>query len=55
MKPEDFEAPPQPKPAPPGQMELFEPGPGRTRVKPKPQVECPIWTLSLLDVDGLEE
>jgi hypothetical protein len=55
MRPEDFEAPPQPKPAPPGQMELFEPGPGRARVKPTPQPDCPVGTLSLLDIVDAEE
>ncbi|MGW7237003.1 hypothetical protein [Streptomyces sp. NPDC054804] len=50
MSREDFEAPPKPKPAPPGQMELFEPGPGRARAKPRLPEECPMGTLSLLDL-----
>ncbi|WP_236244266.1 hypothetical protein [Streptomyces sp. CC210A] len=50
MKREDFEAPPRPRPAPPGQMELFEPGPGRARAKPRHPEECPIGTMSLLDL-----
>lgn len=50
MTREDFEAPLRPKPAPPGQMELFEPGPGRAKPKPKLPEECPIGTMSLLDL-----
>lgn len=55
MRREDFEAPPRPKPGPPGQMELFEPGPARTKVKPGPPEECPMGTLSLLDLLTAEQ
>ncbi|MCH0562190.1 hypothetical protein [Streptomyces sp. MUM 2J] len=50
MRREDFEAPPRSKPAPPGQMELFEPGPGRAKAKSRLPEECPIGTMSLLDL-----
>ncbi len=50
MRREDFEAPPRPKAAPPGQMELFEPGPARAKAKPHLPQECPMGTLSLLDL-----
>ncbi|WP_431991969.1 hypothetical protein [Streptomyces albogriseolus] len=50
MRPEDFEAPPRPKPAPPGQMELFEAGPTKAKAKPGRPEECPMGTLSLLDM-----
>ncbi|MER5223808.1 hypothetical protein [Streptomyces flaveus] len=55
MSREDFEAPPDPKSAPPGQMELFEPGSGRVKAKSKPPEECPAGTLSLLDLSGVDE
>ncbi|KPI15703.1 hypothetical protein OK074_2148 [Actinobacteria bacterium OK074] len=55
MKREDFEAPPQSKPASPGQLELFEPGPGRGRAKPRVGADCPVGTLSLLDLVGPDE
>ncbi|MER6010210.1 hypothetical protein [Streptomyces bluensis] len=55
MRREDFEAPPQAKPAPPGQMQLFEAGPTRAKPKPRPQADCPAGTLSLLDILSAEE
>lgn len=55
MSREDFEAQPDPKPAPPGQMELFEPEPGKVKAKSKPSEECPAGTLSLLDLSGVDE
>lgn len=54
MRPEDFEAPPAPEPAPPGQMELFEPGPGVAKAKVGPRAECPVGTMSLLEIEGQE-
>jgi hypothetical protein len=50
MRPEDFEEQLQPKPAPPGQGELFDPGPAQAKAKAAPQPECPIGTMSLLDL-----
>ncbi|MFE7565450.1 hypothetical protein ACFU76_00565 [Streptomyces sp. NPDC057539] len=55
MKREDFEAGPSPKPTPPGQMELFEPGPTKAKVKPRGIEPDPVGMMDLLealDVDG---
>jgi hypothetical protein len=54
MRREDFEAPPQPKPAPPGQMELFESKPETAKAKPGVPEGCPMGTLSLLDIPAPE-
>ncbi|CAM5465925.1 putative protein OS=Streptomyces aurantiogriseus OX=66870 GN=GCM10010251_22380 PE=4 SV=1 [Streptomyces aurantiogriseus] len=50
MRREDFEAAHRPKPAPPGQMELFEPGPARAKAKQRSPEGCSMGTLSLLDL-----
>ena len=49
MKREDFEAGPPPRPTPPGQMELFEPGPTKSKVKPGSVEPDPVGTMDLLE------
>ncbi|WP_406354181.1 hypothetical protein [Streptomyces sp. NBC_00658] len=49
MKREDFEAGPPPKPAPPGQMELFESGPTKAKVKSRVVEPDPVGTMDLLE------
>ncbi|MEU3783453.1 hypothetical protein [Streptomyces sp900129855] len=56
MKREDFEKQPEPKPAPPGQGELFEAPPGWAKVRRAAQVEpCPYGTIDLLDLVESDE
>lgn len=51
MRPEDFEKSLEPKPAPPGQMQLFPPGPAQPRPRRKPPIEpCAFGTMDLLDL-----
>lgn len=56
MKREDFEKQPEPKPAPPGQGELFEAPPVRPEVRPDVSVEqCPCGTIDLLSLVERDE
>lgn len=51
MRPEDFEKPPESKPAPPGQMQLFAPGPAQPNARRKPPGEPGAFgTMDLLDL-----
>jgi hypothetical protein len=51
MRPEDFEKPPESKPTPPGQMQLFVPGPAQPKPRWKPPIEpCAFGTMDLLDL-----
>jgi hypothetical protein len=51
MKREDFEKQPEPKPAPPGQGELFEAPPARAKVRRAAPLEpCPYGTIDLLSL-----
>ncbi|MGI5401898.1 hypothetical protein ACQEVG_21135 [Streptomyces sp. CA-135486] len=55
MKREDFEAGPPPRPTPPGQMELFEPGPTKVKVKRRAVESDPVGTMDLLEALGSGE
>ncbi|MFF3060158.1 hypothetical protein [Streptomyces sp. NPDC057909] len=49
MRREDFEVGPPSRPAPPGQMELFEPGPTKAKAKPRGVGPDPVGTMDLLE------
>ncbi|MDH2389350.1 hypothetical protein QCN29_11205 [Streptomyces sp. HNM0663] len=56
MRPEDFEKSLEPKPAPPGQMQLFPPGPAQPKSRRKPPIEPSAFgTMDLLDLVDPDE